>query len=109
MKTYSEVVANDIIPLFRSLVAEEMKERGASQEKIASTMCVSQPAVSQYLRGIRVRKRMKNDEAILLIRNLIEKEGNIYKSDEFKEFCSLVIRKKLIPNTEHIDDWMKTI
>ena len=114
MKTYSELVANDIMPVFRSLLAYRLKSTGISQERIASIIRVSQPAVSQYLRGIRAplnESLQKNEELMKLIgdiANAAPSEGaNVYKTEKFMKFCTLMIEQKLIPNTEHIDDYMK--
>ena len=107
MRIFSEVVVNDILPVYRSLLSKELKQRGLSQEKIASLISVSQPAVSQYLRGIRGSKSIESNDAVMdIIRNCASKaeSNNVYKIDEFKSFCSVVIANKLIPNTSHIED-----
>ena len=57
MKFESEVVSEEILPAIRKLVAESLhKDYGHTQEEIAATMEVTQPAVSQYLKGKRADK-----------------------------------------------------
>lgn len=108
MRIFSEVLANDILPIYRSLLAKELSEKGLSQEKIASMIFVTQPAVSQYLRGVRGFKSFERNETLMeLVKSSAGKAGgqNVYKIDEFRQFCRLVIDNKLIPNVSHIEDY----
>lgn len=51
MKLPSEVVVESFLPTFRALLAEELSERGFTQNEIAERIGVSQPAVSKYVAG----------------------------------------------------------
>ena len=51
MKLPSEIVVESFLPTFRALLAEELSERGFTQNEIAERIGVSQPAVSKYVAG----------------------------------------------------------
>ncbi len=51
MKLPSEVVVETFLPTFRSLLADELSDRGLTQNEIAERIGVSQPAVSKYVAG----------------------------------------------------------
>lgn len=51
MKLPSEVVAETFLPTFRALLADELADRGFTQDEIAEGIGVSQPAVSKYVAG----------------------------------------------------------
>lgn len=54
MKPFCEVIAFDVLPAVRALVARELIEKyNLSQKKAASLIGVSQPAISQYKNDIR--------------------------------------------------------
>ncbi len=54
MRFESEVIADEVLPAIRSILAEELhREYGLTQEEIASRLKVTQPAVSQYLNEAR--------------------------------------------------------
>lgn len=56
MKTKYEIIA-ETVPTIRAMIAKELSDGGHTQQEIASALRVSQPAVSQYLRNIRGKKR----------------------------------------------------
>lgn len=51
MKLPSEIVVETFLPTFRALLADELAERGFTQQEIADLLGVSQPAVSKYVAG----------------------------------------------------------
>jgi predicted fused transcriptional regulator/phosphomethylpyrimidine kinase/predicted transcriptional regulator len=60
VKFVEEVVVEEFLPTFRSMLAAELRERGLTQREIADALGVSQSAVSKYAHG-EVRRR----EAVL--------------------------------------------
>lgn len=58
MRFESEIVAEEILPAIRKIIADRLNhDFGYTQEEIAGKLEVTQPAVSQYLKG----KRSSND------------------------------------------------
>lgn len=67
MKIEWELIANEIVPSLRSLIARELTEGyNLNQSEAASLMGISQPAISQYLRRIRGKNErvFSNNEII---------------------------------------------
>ena len=54
MKPFCEVIASEILPAVRAMVARQLVEKhGVTQRRAADLLGISQPAVSQYKRDIR--------------------------------------------------------
>lgn len=51
MKLIEEVVVEEFLPTFRSLLAAELDERGLTQDEIADHLGISQSAVSKHVHG----------------------------------------------------------
>lgn len=51
MKFIEEIVVDTFLPTVRSLLAEELSDRGLTQHEIANAIGVSQSAVSKYIHG----------------------------------------------------------
>ena len=51
MRFVEEVVVEEFLPTFRSLLAEELRERGLTQSEVADLLGISQSAVSKYVHG----------------------------------------------------------
>lgn len=68
MRFLCEVVAFDILPAARSLIAKKLMEKhGFSQKQVATSMGITQPAVSQYRtnsRGYRIELFLKSPQAL---------------------------------------------
>ncbi len=69
MRFESEIVAEDILPAIRKIIADRLQsDYGYTQEEIAAKLDVTQPAVSQYLKGKRsdsnVVEKLKSDPQI---------------------------------------------
>lgn len=72
MKYESEIIANEILPALRKILAERLvHEYGFTQEEVAALLEITQPAVSQYLKGKRsnpeVVKKLEEDPQVQLI------------------------------------------
>jgi len=62
MRLESEVVAEELLPAVRSIMASRLQEDyGLNQYDIAELLDVTQPAVSQYLNNKRAKKRIVDD------------------------------------------------
>ncbi|PSP19141.1 DNA-binding protein [Halobacteriales archaeon QH_10_67_13] len=51
MKLIEEVVVEEFLPTFRSLLAAELDDRGLTQDEIAAQLGISQSAVSKHVHG----------------------------------------------------------
>ena len=51
MKFIEEVVVEEFLPTFRSLLAERLREEGLTQSEVADLLGISQSAVSKYVHG----------------------------------------------------------
>jgi len=51
MKFVEEIVVEEFLPTFRSLLAEALRERGRTQNEVAELLGISQSAVSKYVHG----------------------------------------------------------
>lgn len=79
MRFESEVVSEEILPAIRKIIAESLhRDYGHTQEEIANTMDLTQPAVSQYLKGKRadsdlVEKLTDDPQIQLLVEDAVSK------------------------------------
>ncbi|WP_267162078.1 thiamine-phosphate synthase family protein [Halovenus salina] len=51
MKFIEELVVEEFLPTFRSMLAEALRERGRTQNEVAELLGISQSAVSKYVHG----------------------------------------------------------
>ncbi|EMA36536.1 thiamine-phosphate synthase family protein [Halococcus hamelinensis] len=51
MRFVEEIVVDEFLPTFRSLLAERLRERGLTQSEVADILDISQSAVSKYAHG----------------------------------------------------------
>ncbi|WP_459192785.1 thiamine-phosphate synthase family protein [Halosimplex sp. J119] len=51
MKFIEELVVEEFLPTFRSMLAEALRERGLTQSEVADHLGISQSAVSKYVHG----------------------------------------------------------
>jgi predicted fused transcriptional regulator/phosphomethylpyrimidine kinase/predicted transcriptional regulator len=51
MRFIEEIVVDDFLPTFRSLLADALRERGLTQSEVADLLGISQSAVSKYVHG----------------------------------------------------------
>jgi len=51
MKFVEELVVDEFLPTFRSMLAEALRERGLTQSEVAELLGISQSAVSKYVHG----------------------------------------------------------
>ncbi|WP_336361006.1 thiamine-phosphate synthase family protein [Haladaptatus sp. ZSTT2] len=51
MRFIEEIVVDEFLPTFRSMLAEALRERGLTQSEVADVLGISQSAVSKYAHG----------------------------------------------------------
>lgn len=74
MRLPCERVVNEALPSVRSLIANELQDRGYNQTEIADLLNITQPAVSQYLnatRGKHIQRLEQDEEAWNQLQDLI--------------------------------------
>jgi len=67
MRFIEEVVVDEFLPTYRSLLAEALRERGLTQSEVAELLGISQSAVSKYVHG-----EVERNERLLDHRGLAE-------------------------------------
>ena len=83
MKPYCEIVAQNLLPTMRALIAKELIEKYKfTQQEAASKLGLTQSAVSQYLRNLRGSKV-----------KILEKDAKIQK--EIENFASTLASGKI--------------
>ena len=95
MKPFCEIVAMEILPAVRAMVARELTQKyGIGQKRAAALLGVSQPAVSQYkrdLRGYRSGIFRKNPGLGVMAKRIAEgmASGEISGLQSTLSFCEL--------------------
>jgi predicted transcriptional regulator len=90
-----EAVAKYIMPIFRSLVAKELREKyGLSQNEIAAKLGITQAAVSHYINSKRGTRMLAEIEGIKGVRGAVEEvSASIAKENDYDSmllaFCKL--------------------
>jgi len=65
VKFIEEIVVEEFLPTFRSLLAEALRERECTQNEVASLLGISQSAVSKYVHGeVERNERLLDDERL---------------------------------------------
>jgi len=97
MRNSREIIGSNL----KALVAKEMvKTHGLKQEEAAKLLGTTQPAISQYLHGVRGKalKLEKNAKAMAIINNIanIQMESETPREKIMIEFCKVcaLVRKE---------------
>ncbi|WP_435180018.1 thiamine-phosphate synthase family protein [Halorussus sp. AFM4] len=73
MRFAEEIVVEEFLPTVRSMLAEDLRDRGLTQSEVADLLGISQSAVSKYANGeVERNDRFLNDERV---RNLVARLG----------------------------------
>lgn len=65
MRFIEEVVVDDFLPTYRSMLAERLRDRGLTQSAVADLLGISQSAVSKYVHGdVDVTPEIESDERV---------------------------------------------
>ncbi|MFC7155666.1 thiamine-phosphate synthase family protein [Halomarina halobia] len=101
MRFIEEVVVDDFLPTFRSMLAEDLRGRGLTQNEVATLLGISQSAVSKYAHGdIDRREEVLADERV---RALVARLGEGLAAGEMSRVQALVETEVLIRRLERGD------
>lgn len=101
MRFIEEVVVDEFLPTVRSMLAEDLRERGFTQREVADALGISQSAVSKYAHGDVARHgRIVADERV---RDLVERVGEGLAAEEMTPVAALVEIEVLIRRLEEGD------
>ena len=98
MRFVEELVVEEFLPTYRSLLAEELRERGLTQSAVADLLGISQSAVSKYVHG-----EVEQNEALLDhrgLRELVERIAAGLASGEMRSVQALVETEVFIRELE---------
>jgi predicted fused transcriptional regulator/phosphomethylpyrimidine kinase/predicted transcriptional regulator len=99
MKFAEELVVEEFLPTFRSMLAEALSERGLTQSEVASHLGISQSAVSKYVHGAVER----NDRFLesQRVRDHVEHLADGFVDGDITPVQALVETEVLIRELEH--------
>ncbi|MFB6253757.1 MAG: thiamine-phosphate synthase family protein [Halobacteriaceae archaeon] len=107
MKFVEEIIVNEFLPTYRSLLAEALRERGLTQLEIANKLGISQSAVSKYVHGdVSRRQEFVDDERV---QNLIEQTAGGLVTGDMSRVQALVEAEVLIRQLETKGDKIATL
>ncbi|PSQ31401.1 DNA-binding protein [Halobacteriales archaeon QS_9_67_15] len=101
MKFIEEVVVEEFLPTFRSMLAEALRERGLTQSEVANLLGISQSAVSKYVHG-----EVERDDRLLSDRRmdeLVERLAEGLASGEMSPVQALVEAEVFVRRLEQGD------
>ncbi len=88
MKFIEELVVEEFLPTFRSMLAEALRERGRTQNEVAELLGISQSAVSKYVHGdVERNQRLLADPQV---QELVERLADGLTSGEMTPVEALV-------------------
>ncbi|MFB6167528.1 MAG: thiamine-phosphate synthase family protein [Haloferacaceae archaeon] len=94
MKFVEEVVVEEFLPTYRSMLAAALRERGLTQQEVAAALGLSQSAVSKYAQG--GVERNPAVEADDRVRELVERVADGLAADEMSRVQALAETEVLI-------------
>ncbi|MEZ3164006.1 thiamine-phosphate synthase family protein [Halorubrum sp. RMP-47] len=101
MRFIEEVVVDEFLPTVRSMLAEDLRDRGFTQSEVADALGISQSAVSKYAAGDVARHEdIVGDERV---RDLVERVGEGLASGDLTPVAALVEIEVLIRQLEEGD------
>ncbi|MFB6122665.1 MAG: thiamine-phosphate synthase family protein [Haloferacaceae archaeon] len=101
MKFVEEVVVDEFLPTFRSMLAEDLRDRGFTQREVADALGISQSAVSKYAHGeVGSRPEIREDERV---RELVERVGEGLATGDMSRVQALVEAEVFVRRLEDGD------
>ena len=98
MKFIEEVVVEEFLPTVRSMLAEELRDRGLTQREVADALGISQSAVSKYAHGdVATADRVAGDPRV---RETVERVAEGLASGDVSRVAALVELEVLIRRLE---------
>ena len=101
MRFIEEVVVDEFLPTVRSMLAEDLRERGFTQREVAEALGISQSAVSKYAHG-----EVARHDAVVAderVRETVERVGEGLASGDMSPVAALVEIEVLIRRLEEGD------
>jgi predicted transcriptional regulator len=104
MRVLCEVVVTEILPTLRALITSDlMRTYGFNQVEVSQLLSITQPAVSQYRRGLRgtnARKLESNKTIMSFIQKLtseisLKKLTPLQVNEEIAKISDFVAREKI--------------
>jgi hypothetical protein len=101
VKFVEEIVVEEFLPTFRSMLAEELRDRGLTQREVAAALGISQSAVSKYAHGeVGRREEILTDERV---RDLVAEIGEGLATGDMSRVQALVEVEVLVRRLEEGD------
>ena len=101
MKFVEELVVDEFLPTFRSMLAEALRERGLTQNEVAELLGISQSAVSKYVHGEVARNdRLLTDRRM---KDLVDRLAEGLASGEMTRVQALVEAEVFVRELERGD------
>ena len=101
MKFVEELVVEEFLPTFRSMLAEALRERGLTQSEVADLLGISQSAVSKYVHGeVERNDRLLADRRL---RELVERLAEGLASGDVTPVQALVEAEVFVRRLERGD------
>ncbi|MFB6171612.1 MAG: thiamine-phosphate synthase family protein [Haloarculaceae archaeon] len=101
MKFIEEVVVDEFLPTFRSMLAEELRAEGLTQSEVARLLGISQSAVSKYAHGeVERTPRIAEDDRV---RDLVARLADGLATGEISRVQALVETEVLVRELERSD------
>ncbi|MFB6154936.1 MAG: thiamine-phosphate synthase family protein [Haloferacaceae archaeon] len=98
MRFIEEVVVDEFLPTFRSMLAEDLRERGFTQHEVAEALDISQSAVSKYAHGeVNQRPEVREDERV---QALVGRIGEGFATGDMSRVQALVEAEVFIRELE---------
>lgn len=107
MKFVEEVVVEEFLPTFRSMLAEDLRGRGLTQSEVAEVLGISQSAVSKYAHGeVARREAFLEDERV---RGLVAEVGEGLSTGDMSRIQALIEAEVLIRRLEARGDVLASL
>jgi predicted fused transcriptional regulator/phosphomethylpyrimidine kinase/predicted transcriptional regulator len=101
MRFIEEVVVEEFLPTFRSMLAEALRERGLTQSEVAALLGISQSAVSKYVHGeVGSNERLREDERVV---DLVERLADGLTEGQMSPVQALIETEVVIRQLEQGD------
>jgi predicted fused transcriptional regulator/phosphomethylpyrimidine kinase/predicted transcriptional regulator len=101
VKFVEELVVDEFLPTFRSMLAEALRERGLTQSEVANLLGISQSAVSKYVHGeVERNDRLLSDRRM---EELVERLAGGLASGEMSPVQALVEAEVFVRQLEQAD------
>jgi predicted fused transcriptional regulator/phosphomethylpyrimidine kinase/predicted transcriptional regulator len=101
VKFVEELVVDEFLPTFRSMLAEALRERGLTQSEVANLLGISQSAVSKYVHGeVERNDRLLSDRRM---EELVERLAGGLASGEMSPVQALVEAEVFVRRLEQGD------